>query len=100
MARILILGANVWSFEDVKTKEKKEGISIEYISDLPTNDTGKKGYFPIKSVLDLNMLDSLKNFPGIYEVGFGLKPGGKNRQPVLAIEKLDFISKVQFQEVK
>lgn len=69
--------------EDEATKEKRSGISCQYImSDTlapVTQKDGSLGYMVTKESLDVSLLDKLVAVPGIYEAEFELKgSAGKN----------------------
>ncbi|NLI63728.1 MAG: hypothetical protein GX367_03235 [Bacteroidales bacterium] len=95
MSKILILSSNVWSFTDKTTGEVKSGVSIEYIADQ-VEDKGKRGYFTIKATLSNDYVPKLVNVPGVYEVGYSIKPGA-NRQSVMSISDLVYENPYDFE---
>lgn len=94
-ANITILFAKKWEMVDEATKEKRAGISVQYIMsdslDSVKNDDGSLGYMVTKESLNVELENKLLSVPGIYEAEFQFKgSGGKN---VLHVVDINAIAK-------
>jgi hypothetical protein len=85
----LVQALNNWKFEDEKTKEIKEGVTVYYIDNRPTNDDGKLGYFPIKVTASIEIRKDIQKVPGYYDLDFSMKPDAKGK-PTLLLRSLSF----------
>ena len=95
--KIFIFYANPYSFEDPATKQKREGVSVNYLvtselKDNGQNSDGSLGYSPCKDSIPLDRLNSLIKVPGYYDAEFIMAPSkGQTR---LKLSTVDFIGEV------
>lgn len=73
MEKILIIGANKYSFEDGGRTIK--GISCHYLETYDVTDPNKRGLVPMKSPCSDEVFNALVQAPCLVEADFGRRPG-------------------------
>lgn len=95
--KALVFYSKPWDFNDEKTGERKQGITIEYVlaDNLKPvkNDDGSRGYGYCKESLSLNRLSKITQIPAFYNLQFALKTGAKGK-PQIKLDDIDFLSLV------
>lgn len=94
MAKVMVVGLKTYNFEN-QQGQKIEGAKVSYISDLESNKSNEVGYLPIQASVPLNLVTSLKEIPGIYEVKYDMVPG-RNNKPEVTVVGFDFINSCDF----
>ena len=93
----IVLTVQAWSFNDEKTKELKEGISIHYIDPASKFDEKEKiGSKLIKTTADIKMFDKFKELPGIYEFQLGLESVSVGKEQKVVLQDVEFVKPVDF----
>lgn len=81
--KAIVTFAKPYSFQDERTKENKEGITVEYImidSMKPvTNEDGSKGTRHSSESLNIDKASRFSSVPGIYDLHFDFKPASKGK---------------------
>lgn len=100
--KIFIFYANPYSFEDQQTKQKREGVSVQYLVtndlvDNGQNSDGSLGYAPCKDSIQLEKLQSLVKVPGFYDGEFIMAPAkGQTRLKLSSVNYLaDYLGEAQ-----
>lgn len=73
MDKILIIGANKYSFEDGGRTVR--GISCHYLETYDQADPNKRGLVPMKSPCSEEVFAALTQAPVLVEADFGRRPG-------------------------
>lgn len=73
MEKILIIGANKYSFEDAGRTIK--GISCHYLETYDVTDPNKRGLVPMKSSCSDDVFNALTQAPCLVDAEFGRRPG-------------------------
>ncbi len=93
----IVLTVQAWSFNDEKTKELKEGISIHYIDPASKFDEKEKiGSKLIKTTADIKLFDKFKELPGIYEFQLGIESVSVGKEQKVVLQDVEFIKSVDF----
>lgn len=95
-SKILLLHARPWELTDEETRQKRSGVSIQYVmtDNLTPNvnaDTGELGYSVTKESISVEAAKALVDVPGIYDAEFMLR--GKAGKNVLVVSSLTFCGK-------
>lgn len=93
MSKVIVTGYRTFSFEDEKSGKKLEGVKVSFLGKHKASSTNEYGHLPLQSTVDLSLLDSFKEVPGIYEAESEMVPG-KGNKPTLAIIGFEFIKGV------
>lgn len=84
--KVVVLGANRYSFDDKKTGRTVEGCKVHYISlDNSTGDN-EIGSIPMSQSMEYSFFNKIGQVPGIYEAVTALDMRGKK----LGIKIVDF----------
>lgn len=84
--KVVVLGANRYSFDDEKTGRTVEGCKVHYISlDNSTGDN-EIGSIPMSQSMEYSFFNKIGQVPGIYEAVTALDMRGKK----LGIKIVDF----------
>jgi hypothetical protein len=78
--RVIILHAKVYDFEDQQTKKRQFGTSLHYFyPDVMETDEARGCAVFKESITGKNLLDSLPDLPGIYDLRTTRVPGYKGK---------------------
>lgn len=92
----IVLFANPWSFEDERTGQRKEGITVEYVmsEDLKpvVNEDGSVGLKTYRDSLHISKMPEIMKVPGIYEMFYGFS--NVKGKPVMKLQGMKFVSEV------
>jgi len=94
----IVIFSKPWAMTDDRTKEQKEGITIEYLmtdnlKEPCKNEDGSRGVRHCKQSIPISKLVKIKEVPAIYKLRFGLKVNSKGK-PEIKLEDLDYVSKI------
>lgn len=79
----IVLCVNPYSFNDEKTNELREGVSVKYLLTdnlSPTEEMdGSRGYKVAKSSFGMEVMKAIKEVPAVYSVEFSNKLDSQGR---------------------
>lgn len=93
--KVVVLGANRYSFEDRSSKREVEGCKVHYISLDDQGGQNQIGMIPLAENMDYGFFNKLGKVPGIYEATISNQIRGRKLVPV--ISDFSFIEEVTFE---
>lgn len=94
----VVLGASHYDFVNKDTGERLTGVKVTYI-DQPENDSSKRGYIPMSISADESLWSDLSVCPAIYDFDFGMKATKVGGKPVVVLNSLKLVKKVELPSV-
>jgi hypothetical protein len=95
MSKVIVTGLKTYGFTNKETGQFLEGVKVSYLSEERAKGQNENGYLPLQSSLNLSVLESFKEVPGIYNVNYAMVPG-KGNKPTLAVTGFEFLKSVDF----
>lgn len=90
MDRVLILAARRYSFKDETSGRLVEGTTVNYVTGDAQESADSRGLATLTISGPLDVMASLRDLPGVYEVDFKQRPG-KNGRPQLQLVGVQFV---------
>mgnify|MGYP001039774177 CR=1 FL=1 len=94
MAKVMVVGVKTYSFNN-DANQKVEGARVSYLTSIPSNKSNELGFLPLQSIVSLDVVNSLKEIPAIYDVNYDMVPG-RNNKPEMIITGFEFLQSVDY----
>ena len=91
MSKKLILSKKTYDFVNTEG-ERIQGLKLAYLNESPSKRENEEGFTPmILNISNKELLKSLEEIPGIYEMDFD-QVTGKNNKPELLLSEIKFLA--------
>lgn len=97
MGKVLVTGVKKYNFENAN-KEVIKGNKVSYLSEIKMHTDKIEGYLPIQANVEDEVVQSLKEIPGIYKEIYEMVPG-KNNAPTPKLVGLEFVKPIDFAQL-
>lgn len=92
--KVIVLGANRYSFEDQKTGKQVEGCKVHYVPVSGEESDHTIGSIPQSVNMPYAYFNKLNQVPGVYDAE--LKMGMRGRNMTLTVAEFKFVSVLDF----
>lgn len=93
--KVVVLGANRYSFEDRETKREIEGCKVHYVGINAESSQNQIGMVPLSENMEYGYFNQLGTVPGVYEATVELQMRGRKLQN--KITSFKFLEPVTFE---
>jgi len=93
--KVVVLGANRYSFEDQQTKREVKGCKVHYVALDNPPENNQVGMIPMAENMEYSYFTQLGQVPGVYEATVGLQMRGRSIRP--KITNFKFLEPVTFE---
>lgn len=99
METVLIISADKWNMTDEVTKEYREGITLQYLTDYREDTDTSLGFKPIKTSVNEAVFEAVKKngAPALYRIDTRSRPGTGGK-PTLTVVSAQFVKPVKIFE--